>query len=587
MRKRSLLAIGALLAAQAACADAVEPAGERRPAPPSSVSLAPAVVVDEGVYVPPQVKLGQSFQTGFSLRNTGSSAVTFEEIALAILKPDGSHLYDAVKRGSVTIAPGARWTVTTITSLFTSVPPGTYRAIARGRLPGGDWFDFGVQGGASPAYFNATTSPAFGAVIESININPSSVAPGQRPRITVTIRNTSTTDTQWGGDATFWIKATVRRNGVLLKHQSWHNAFNAGQMATSFDITPDYDASVSGTYDVTYQVYSGDNVYQFATRWATFWVEPAAVFCAPPPDALTKQSYLAFWRAPYGFKGATPWLQVVHDKRSTAPSTVEIDFIRLWARINSVTRVVAANEYDDGKFGGQLCARSPWGTPPSCHGMPGTVANGVLTIQPSTDTSGLWHPYLESYPDPRADISRADSVWTEVRLRITGAAMAQVGLDYWRDLGYPPDNRNAETGINDWTCTAGTWQTLRLARSVAVVDSIRFTTPTGVFAVGTPITGALTLVNGDNETVTLEEAGIEVRRLSNGDIYCDSISGIVPAFPWKVRNVTLARGATVPSTSAWTPDSAGTYCATVVEKRPGSLHRKVYLRPRFQLIQVN
>ncbi len=311
----------------------------------------------------------------------------------------------------------------------------------------------------------------------------------------------------------------------------------------------------------------------------------AAQACIAPPEANQPVSYASFSLAPFGFKAATPWMTVVHDQGQAAPSTVEIDYIRLIGRVGGVDQIISRNEYTDGRFGGQLAARTPWYGPP-IQAMPGTISNGVLVIRPSDHPGQVWHPYLELYP--RADISNASSVRIEVRYRITGPARVQSGLDYWQyedgrtDHPDPTRRRNAEAAVTDWDCTRDVWRTVGLERSTELPVPISVTTvPAGqAIRVGVPLRGTFTLRNNDDDPIGFEAVGIETRRVVNGDKYCDpAVSQHLNAFGWITSGPVMAPGATLTHTSDWTPAAAGTYCLTVVEKRQGTppnLYQRAY-----------
>jgi hypothetical protein len=307
--------------------------------------------------------------------------------------------------------------------------------------------------------------------------------------------------------------------------------------------------------------------------------------CAPP-EAFQHQSYTAFWRSPFGFRGATPWLNAVQKAGTTATSAVEIDYIRLWARINGVAQIVARNEYTDAKAAGELRLRNPW-FGGAWRSMPVQITNGALVIHPSSSPNDVWHPYLESWPDLRADISGADSVWMEARVRVQGPALVQGGLDAWKNLDYA-SNRVYEVGATDWVCASADWQTLTMTRGTEVVGSIQVSAPQG-FAVGKPVTAGFTLGNFDDDAILLSEVGVDVRVKNSSDPYCDpSISTThVPAYTFATQ-VQLVPGQTQWHSATWTPSAPGTYCLQVVEKRPTSPHyQRVYSSLGSQVIVIN
>lgn len=586
---RSVLATTFVLLA--GCSDRVDPV----PSGPSlDVEVAStAVGVFEGVAAPARVKTAaHPFQASFALRNTGSVSVRYAEVALVLLRQDGTQAYEIRRWTDVTVPANGQWHTAVITE--DSAAPGQHGLLVRGRLPGGAWTPFSAQpGAANPLVISAVSGGAFAAVIERINIGPSSVPSGTRPQISATIRNTSTTDTEWQGAATFWIHRRVQRNGVVLWRDSVRQAFGVRETRVGFAVPGPYETIATGAYDVTYEVRSGDNLNLFARRRETFWVTstaPGTGSCNVPRTATHRIGYRSFTRPPYGFRGATPWLVAVHDAAQSGNSRVEIDFIRLWARVGGVARIVAANEFDDGVFGGELNAIDPW-FKGERDSMPGVVGGGVLTIRPSDRPGRVWHPYLEKYP--RVDIRGADSVWMEARVRLGGPVMIQAGLDFWEQLtGNADSTRLEEAAAGDWVCTQGVWHTLRLEPALQMVGGITLTTaPAGSpYRTGSPITGSFLVQNFDDDTLQLTGIGIETRRLVNADAHCDwKKNSPISAFGW-ATSVRLPPGAKLRHTQAWTPQQPGDYCLVItrgVRRITGdTLYTRVAGPALFKRIQV-
>ncbi|HLL83426.1 MAG TPA: hypothetical protein VK420_12265, partial [Longimicrobium sp.] len=201
--------------------------------------------------------------------------------------------------------------------------------------------------------------------------------------------------------------------------------------------------------------------------------------------------------------------------------------------------------------------------------MPGTVSAGVLTIRPGDRPEKVWHPYLESHPADRVDISAATRVWFVTRVRLHGPVGVQAGLDYWQKLGYG-DNRNEEANATDWEYRQGEWITLRIEPSTEVPSPIELSPPSanGTYPVGQPITGAFFLRNSDDDPIRLDEMGIETRHLD--DPYCDPVRSTkgIHSFGW-TGTLNLAPGSLTNHSAQWTPAAAGDYCIRVVERRSG------------------
>ncbi|HEX7243060.1 MAG TPA: hypothetical protein VF263_22445 [Longimicrobiaceae bacterium] len=281
---------------------------------------------------------------------------------------------------------------------------------------------------------------------------------------------------------------------------------------------------------------------------------------------------------------------MLHDQRRSESSTVEIDYIKLWARIDGIARPIRENNYDDGKFGGQLCGRSPWHSGP-CRQIPGQVVNGVLVVRPSDYPNNVLHPYLETWPVDRNPLDRADSVWIEARVRITGPALVHAGIDYWQSLDYPAGDRSEEAAVTDWVCSTGDWQILKLGRSTEVVGEIEVSGEApigpGRYRVGTPLTATFTVGNFDDNTVELAEIGVETRLMAPNDVFCDP--KMSPdrrdAFGWMTK-LALSPGESRRHSAMWVPTQPGRYCLVVVEKRDNEpYYRRTYLS-RHRVIDI-
>jgi len=131
-----------------------------------------------GVTVSPSpITIGENFQITFSIRETTGEAITLAEIRCAILDANGNHLFDLPERPTNVYVP-ANGTYTYTGSGYTNTGylsnPGTYRAMARGRVTS-NWFDWEKTGaGVNPQYFQVVspsptvpqlTSPGNGATL--------------------------------------------------------------------------------------------------------------------------------------------------------------------------------------------------------------------------------------------------------------------------------------------------------------------------------------------------------------------------------------------------------------------------------------
>lgn len=106
------------------------------------------------------VVLGRNFNISFTLREVRGGSKTFENVAIAILRADNTHVYDFAMYSNVTISAYGTWSQTATNYFYTTQPPGTYKAVIRGKYQG-QWFDFDTTGGGvNPRVFSAVAPAA-------------------------------------------------------------------------------------------------------------------------------------------------------------------------------------------------------------------------------------------------------------------------------------------------------------------------------------------------------------------------------------------------------------------------------------------
>ncbi|MFC1476480.1 hypothetical protein ACFL5S_00790, partial [Fibrobacterota bacterium] len=131
------------------------------------------VSVTSGVNVSPiPVTLGQQFSVSFTLEETNGAPITFEKIAIAILKSDDSHLFDLKTYDNKTFTANENWNKTEQGTIFTNNPLGTYKAVIRGKVAGGNWFDFSkIDPAVNPKSFQVVAPTGFARISEGINLS--------------------------------------------------------------------------------------------------------------------------------------------------------------------------------------------------------------------------------------------------------------------------------------------------------------------------------------------------------------------------------------------------------------------------------
>ena len=111
------------------------------------------IKVKTGVNVPATVTKGTSFQISFSLKETNNLPLNLDEIAVAINKPDGTFMYDAVNYTAssyVNFASGEEKSYSLSSTVFdvATTLPGTYSVVVKGRI-GTNWFNVTTLSGAT------------------------------------------------------------------------------------------------------------------------------------------------------------------------------------------------------------------------------------------------------------------------------------------------------------------------------------------------------------------------------------------------------------------------------------------------------
>ena len=148
--------------------------------------------VSTGLTVTPDpVDLEETFSVSFTLKETAGWPITFEQVALVVLRSDNSNLFDMEMWNDVTIPAGGTWSRTDQASIYDN-PAGTYKVILRGRVAGGDWFDFTTTGsGVNPRPFTVTQPTGYASVSSGVSVTPGTVELEEEFVVDFTLKETS------------------------------------------------------------------------------------------------------------------------------------------------------------------------------------------------------------------------------------------------------------------------------------------------------------------------------------------------------------------------------------------------------------
>jgi hypothetical protein len=179
-----------------------------------------------------------------------------------------------------------------------------------------------------------------------------------------------------------------------------------------------------------------------------------------PAEVRFKSGYINAVSKPPDFTSAVLWGIAIADTRVPGyeKAQVEIAYTRLSCRADG--KDVLLND-DHGNVGGGLYRRHPWfGTDahdpiPLGHSKDHNAV--ILRVGQSPDR--VWHFWSAS---PRAALPQGhlEGCTVKARVRISGGALLQMGMDYWRNpsIGFGSGGNNHEAGASKWYFPSKDWQ---------------------------------------------------------------------------------------------------------------------------------
>jgi len=185
-----------------------------------------------------------------------------------------------------------------------------------------------------------------------------------------------------------------------------------------------------------------------------------------PSEVAHKKGYIKYLTPPNNFKSVVGWITAIHDRSNTQQSYIEIDYIRLYARVNGTDVLLKSDEYNDNQAEGGLFKRDPWFGDNDNLPIPYEFSNAEnLLLRTSTKPDNVWHVWNKG---TRVDVpANTERCWLEVRYKITGSALIQIGIDFWKDAtcsygGY--NVNNTEAGVSDWYYEKDNWHVITFAK---------------------------------------------------------------------------------------------------------------------------
>lgn len=182
-------------------------------------------------------------------------------------------------------------------------------------------------------------------------------------------------------------------------------------------------------------------------------VPTAPAISYAPAESPHKTAYYRYSIPPSGFTAVICWMQAIDILGMSSPDKVEVDWLRTHATVNGIDTILLEDTFDGhtsamDSYG--LYSRNPWFAGDRLAAMPFSIQSSTLIMEPSLNPNHVFHWWNTSRSSIPSGTSR---VWCEARVRITGGAGVQVGIDYWKDLTAPYagfDVNNTEAGVSDW-----------------------------------------------------------------------------------------------------------------------------------------
>jgi hypothetical protein len=171
------------------------------------------------------------------------------------------------------------------------------------------------------------------------------------------------------------------------------------------------------------------------------------------------------YRLPSGWTSSTPWMQAVANPNLGNSGKVEIDYLYLVEDNSDQTSTdIATDDYESwSSSNGGLFVTSPtWFATNDQSPMEANVANGVMSFDPNMAPGNVWHWWT---PMRGTIVPGATSIFLLAKIRITGNACVQAGIDWWATQdaswnGYNVNNKQA--CVSKWYFNSPDWQTIVL-----------------------------------------------------------------------------------------------------------------------------
>lgn len=163
-------------------------------------------------------------------------------------------------------------------------------------------------------------------------------------------------------------------------------------------------------------------------------------------------------------------MEAVHDTRLPGSSSVEVDWVQIYAVTSGGDIPIVTTSSLTGVTWAGTWARSPWFDGNSHVDIPAPPANQqTVLFVTSSEPDRVWHWGGDRFASVPAGTT---AFVAKARLRITGPAAVHIGLDFWRSSTAPwagLNVNNTEAGIGDWHFNTGDWMTIEVRLSPPLI----------------------------------------------------------------------------------------------------------------------
>ncbi|MBD3311036.1 MAG: hypothetical protein GF349_00885 [Candidatus Magasanikbacteria bacterium] len=192
-----------------------------------------------------------------------------------------------------------------------------------------------------------------------------------------------------------------------------------------------------------------------------------------PSEMVRIKKYVQYETPPEGFTHAMPWLQALFTGENNDTAKIEVDYVRLYQVFkNGEEEILLANEYNYGTSStfafsnGRLYKRYPFFFDEKKFKNPMIITTnreGYFSFYPHQYKEWVWHWWgsKRSWVSPKAEYLKV-----EARIKITGTAVVQAGLDFWTgaETAYSGlDVNNTEAGASDIYFSSPDWQIINFS----------------------------------------------------------------------------------------------------------------------------